>query len=143
MLNETTIRLLEARGIDSEIAAKLGVDTHARDGGDDWISIPYVLGGRVVNHKYRTLAGEKRFYQESGTTKCFWNADIITDHTLAHLPLIITEGELDAFVAIQCGFQRVVSVPDGAPAQEVDQDSTKFDFLIPSSTKTRAWGTSR
>ena len=100
-------------GIVPEIAANLGVDTHARDGGDDWISIPYVLGGRVVNHKYRTLAGEKRFHQDSGATKCFWNADVITDSTLAHLPLIITEGEFDAFVAIQCDYLRVVSVPDG------------------------------
>ena len=131
-MNETTIRLLEARGIDPEIAVKLGVDAHARDGGDDWIAIPYVFGGRIVNYKYRTLAGEKRFYQEPGATKCLWNADVITDQTLAHLPLIITEGELDALVAMQCGYQRSVSVPDGAPAQEVDQGSTKFDFLIPS-----------
>ena len=61
MLNETTIRLLEARGIDPEIAVKLGVDTHARDGGDDWIAIPYVFGGRVVNHKYRSRIHSRTF----------------------------------------------------------------------------------
>jgi twinkle protein len=31
------------------------------------------------------------------------------------MPLIITEGELDAMTAIQCGFPLAVSVPDGAP----------------------------
>jgi hypothetical protein len=31
--------------------------------------------GKTVNWKYRTLAGEKRFMQEAGGRKCFWNAD--------------------------------------------------------------------
>ena len=34
--------------------------------------------------------------------------------TLSNDPLIITEGELDALSAIQAGFPRAISVPDGA-----------------------------
>ncbi len=137
MLDEKTIRLLEARGIDPEIAAKVGVETHNGQGGGDWISISYRLADRVVNRKYRTLSGDKRFYQDKGAIKCLWNADVITDPTLAHVPLIVTEGELDAIAAMQCGFQRVVSVPDGAPQQEIQQGGTKFDFLIPSEAALR------
>jgi hypothetical protein len=42
---------------------------------------------------------------------------LIADRSLASEPLIITEGELDAIIAVQCGFPRTVSIPDGAPAQ--------------------------
>lgn len=32
-----------------------------------------------MNFKYRTLAGEKRFLQEAGARKCFWNFDVLID----------------------------------------------------------------
>src|SRR5689334_338392 len=107
--------MLEARGIELETAVQLGVESSPKPGFD--IRIPYLQQGRRVNWKYRTLAGEKRFMQEAGGRKCFWNYDVIADGTLAAEPLIITEGELDAIITIQCGYPRTISVPDGAPAE--------------------------
>lgn len=122
--------LLEARGLDVELLERLGVDS-SPERGADWISIPFVVDGEVVNNKHRTISGEKRFSQDAGARKCFWNQDVITDKTLAHLPLVITEGEFDAIAAIQAGFARAVSVPDGAPAEQIgaDEGSRKYSYL--------------
>jgi len=70
------------------------------------------------------------FYQEPNGKKCFYNHDIISDPSLKDLPLIITEGEPDAWAAIQAGFVKTVSVPDGAPATSVEGESAKYDYLL-------------
>jgi twinkle protein len=117
-LTERLAKILEARGLDIELLERLGVAPYARRG-SDWIAIPYFEGGRLVNAKYRTVAGTKEFCQELGRRKIFWNVDCLTDPTLEGQPLIITEGEFDAMAVMQSGFARVVSVPDGAPKEEL------------------------
>jgi len=128
-LNSTHAAQLEARGIDLEMAARFGIVSSSSRAGN--IEIPYLVNGEVVNHKYRTLDGEKRFSQDSDALKCFWNFDVIGDQTLAGEPLIITEGEMDALIAIQCGFPRTVSVPDGAPAEALGAEGgeRKYGYL--------------
>ena len=130
MLNQRLSELLEARGLDIEICSSLGFSSHSMFG-PDTLSIPYFEGGIAVNHKFRTLAGEKKFAQDKDARKVFWNIDCLLDSTLDDLPLIITEGEFDAVAAIQAGFQRVVSVPDGAPAKEVGREDSgrKYSYL--------------
>ena len=127
-LNESNTRALEARGIDVEMAVKTGVEDSARRGFD--IAFPYLVDGVVVNHKYRTLGRpDKRFSQDEGGQKALWNFDCLTDSTLDG-PLLITEGEFDALIAMQCGFQRVVSVPDGAPSeQQGERAGAKYSYL--------------
>lgn len=131
MLTDLAMKLLNERGLDGETLARFGVESVARPGNDSWIRIPYFQAGVIVNNKYRTLAGEKKFNQDSNAKKVFWNRDVISDPSLRNEPLIITEGELDALAAIQAGFVRVVSVPDGAPPQEVagKSDSKKYSFV--------------
>lgn len=106
---------LDARGLDIEVAERLGFDSIRRDG-TDWLVIPCYRDGRIWRRKYRTLTGEKRFSQDGGAP-IPWNEDILKDESLKGHALIVTEGELDALAAIQCGFQRTISVPDGAPAE--------------------------
>lgn len=129
-LSETATQWLEARGLDIELAAKMGWSSNGQNGGEALV-IPFVKGGEIVNRKHRGLA-EKRFHQDKGGEKCFWNYDAITDASLADQPLIITEGEIDALTAIQCGFVRTVSVPDGAPAIEVgaDDSGAKYSYVL-------------
>lgn len=123
--------LLEQRDIDPEMASRLGIATVEKSDGFDWISIPYFKGGEEVNHKFRTLTGDKKFYQDVDTKHQFWNLDCLLDQTLSDNPIIICEGELDAVVMMQCGFARVLSVPDGAPAAPVeDLDAPRFEFLL-------------
>ena len=131
------MELLEARGLDAELCVRLDLQTaSAPDGGGDWISIPFVKGGAVVNHKYRRVTkseGGQNFAQDKGGAQVFWNYDAITDPTLARVPLVITEGEFDAMASIQSGFARSVSVPGGAPQQAMgDKDSGKYAFVADS-----------
>lgn len=128
-MSEAANEWIEARGIDPELAAKFGLESYQAAGGET-LRIPYFVGTEAVNHKHRKLA-DKAFHQDKDATKCFWNFNVIVDQTLANEPLIITEGEFDALIAIQCGYVRTVSVPDGAPAQQIPEDekTRKYDYL--------------
>lgn len=129
-LNAKHLRLLEDRGLEGETLVKFGVKSLDRADGD-WVELPYYEGENVVNFKRRTISGDKMFNQQAGGKKCFWNINCLLDHTLADKPLIITEGELDALSALQAGFARVVSVPDGAPhaAQGTAEDGRKYSYV--------------
>ena len=128
MLNERHAKLLEDRGFDIELLDKLGVESSTTLG-PDTIAIPIYEGGIKINTKYRTIAGEKLFSQEPGCKPVFWNVDCLTDETLKDQPLIITEGELDAIAAIQSGFGRVLSVPNGAPRKEGQHAGDRYKFI--------------
>lgn len=145
------IKAFEARKICTETAVRFGIYTARRDEqtgevvpdeGGNVIVFPFEDHGRVVAEKYR--APQKRFWQRAGGKRTFWNADVLDDPALAEgrYPLIITEGEIDALTAIDCGFPFTVSVPDGAPAvaegerpddlKPIDLDAEragKFEFL--------------
>lgn len=133
-ITEAHLALLEQRGIDQEMAARLGwLSCEGRKG--EWIAIPFLRGGKVVNHKYRTIAGEKRFSQDTGGEQCFYNMAACEE--IAKLPLseqpnrsiVIVEGEMDCAIALQCGYL-AVSVPSGAPDKPVEgEDIKKFKFL--------------
>lgn len=131
MLNQTAMRILDReREIDLELVARMGFESIEPVGGSEAIGIPYFRGGEIVNHKYRTIQGVKKFWQDEGAPKILWNVDVLADETLRHEPLIVTEGEFDALAAIQAGARKVVSVPDGAPAERIaDPDSLKYSYL--------------
>jgi len=128
MIDDRHAKLLEARGFYIEVLESLGVESSTKVG-PDTIAIPIFEAGTRINTKFRTIAGEKKFCQEPGAKPVFWNVDRITDETLKNEPLIITEGELDAIAAIQSGFGRVVSVPNGAPQREGEDTSNRYRFL--------------
>lgn len=128
---------IESRGLDAEIGDRLGFDGTKRDGGDCLV-IPFVREGRVVRRKYRPLVqqeGQGRFTQDKGGVRCAWNEDCLRDDSLIGQALIITEGEMDAWTAIQCGLLRTISVPDGAPPPNPNKDdedlatSQKYEWL--------------
>jgi twinkle protein len=144
----------QGREIDPEIASHSGVFTGRSitneagnnevvpDASGNIVVFPFIDGGKVVGEKYR--APGKRFWQRPGGRKTFWNADCMDDPALetGQKGLVITEGEIDALTAIDCGIVCTVSVPDGAPAvrdgetpedvPETDpaEDATgKFEFV--------------
>lgn len=137
MLKANHLQILEGRGLDVELLVRLGVESCDRPG--EWVSVPYVMGGQVVNHKFRTILGDKKFSQDAGAVKCFWNQDVLLDPTLNDQPVIITEGELDAIAAIQSGFARTMSVPDGAPAEAIGDkmDGQKYSYVADALTLLR------
>lgn len=119
--------ILKSRGIDTELALKMGWRSSGQRGFGEAIEIPYLHEGREVNCKTRTLEGEKRFYQREGAEKCLYNLDAIK--AIGDHPLVITEGEMDCMIALQCGYI-AVSVPDGAPKDAIGEKHTvKYEYL--------------
>lgn len=131
MMSDKAIAFIEARGLNVELAAKLGLSSYVADDGGLVLVFPYLVGGDEVNRKHRVLP-KVRFFQDAGATKCFWNFNALLDPSLSSEPVIVTEGELDGMTALQCGYARTVSVPDGAPAVEVGEEegSRKYSYLM-------------
>lgn len=98
-------------------------------GNEPWLKIPYKVSGETVNHKYRCIT-EKKFSQDKGGKKVFYNQDVIFDNSLRNEPLVIVEGEFDVWSGFKGGYRRIVSVPDGAPSKTIDDaESSKYGFL--------------
>ena len=124
---------LVARGLDIELCVRMGLTSAVAHGTDDWIAIPTLRDGRVVRWKYRRIEkvpGAENFIQEPGGEQCVWNPDALTDVTLCSEPLVITEGEFDTIAAIQSGFGRVVSLPNGSTIPTGAQSSAWIDEIL-------------
>lgn len=125
---------LELRGIRPEIAEQHGVRSAVPRGDDDraWIAFRHTIDGENDHFAVRTITGTKQFFQSKGTDRRLWNNEAIANPDLAQQPLIITEGQLDALALLGVGFDRVVSVPDGAPSQAVgdsEEAQSKYRYL--------------
>lgn len=141
ILGPIGVEAFEGRSINAETAARLGVYTGTLgregavtpDAGGNVVVFPFFENGVAVNEKYR--GPRKKFWQRKGGKRTFWNADVLDDPALAagHASLVITEGEVDALTAIDCGFPFTVSVPDGAPPPDAvhqeDDRTGKFEFV--------------
>lgn len=133
MISELHTRWLEKRGISDETAVRFGISTV-----DEALKFPFLEHGKEVGAKFR--GANKKFWQQAGGKRTFWNADALDDPALEQgsMPLIITEGEIDALTAIECGFPLTVSVPDGAPPavdeptvnNPLDDQTGKFQFMF-------------
>lgn len=90
------------------------------------VVFPYLLGGELVNRKYRTR--DKQFAQDKGAARTLYNIDALAGHDTA----IIVEGEMDVLACIEAGVANVISLPDGAPAKvkdEIDPADRRFEAL--------------
>src|SRR5438034_22325 len=116
VLGAKGVQAFERRGLDPENVARFGIYTAKRiehedrsteivpDENGNIIVFPTIENGIVVNEKYR--APGKKFWQRDGGRRTFWNSDVLDDPALidGRHALIITEGELDALSALDCGF---------------------------------------
>lgn len=116
---------LNQRGIPSDLAARLGLTSGGKNG-EQWLSIPYRLDGQLVNRKFRRI-DQKEHRMDKGGKLCLWNSEVLTGAG----EVIITEGEFDALAVMAAGFERVVSVPNGAPAERIDDpvNANRYGFL--------------
>lgn len=129
-ITQRLVKLIEQRALDAEpLTLRHGVTASEMLGGDA-IAIPYHDNGQQVGRKHRTLSTPKRFVQDKGSAQIFYNVDVLRDDTLDAMPLVITEGEIDCWSALQSGIDRCVSVPGGAPSEPVDEmNATKYGFV--------------
>lgn len=128
-ISEQNFRQLEARGLDVELLENYGVTDSERRGFD--IVFNYAVGSEVVARKHRRITKsetESNFVQDTGAKQAFWNVGAATDETLSQYPLVICEGEFDALAAIQAGFVRTVSVPNGAPV-EGEHEGGRYQYV--------------
>jgi len=105
-----------SRGIHHGALRAGGVFSEAR-GGSEVIVFPYRRRGRVVNQKYRGAG--KKFWMAAGGELVLWNLDCLLsnpDH------VYIVEGEMDALAFMEAGIWNVLSVPNGAPPPEREDE---------------------
>ena len=87
------------------------------------IGIPYFRGEKHINTKWRDPAKNFRF--EGGAELCLYGLNHIADSDIC----IWVEGEMDKLALYEAGLKECVSVPNGAPAPNTKNYSSKFDFL--------------
>lgn len=119
MLSQEHGEWVERRGLDLELVTRLGFNSQTKilDGKRHVaIAIPYRVDGKTINHKYRWFdrSDGVLWTQDSGAKPSLFNQDVLNDRSLTNQHAIITEGEWDCISAIQCGFIRAMSVPNGA-----------------------------
>ena len=114
-MSASVLDFLAARGLDAELASRLGLGSVRRDG-TEAIILPFTRNGEIVRRKYRALGREEgKWTADKGGLRIAFNEDCLRDDSLIGQPLIITEGEFDCMAALQAGYARTISVPDGAP----------------------------
>lgn len=101
--------LQEARKLDGALLAHMGVKPTQHPQIGPAVAFPYKVEGAVLAAKFRTV--DKQWRSTQGVTRGLYNADALASN-LDH-PVVITEGEIDCLTAMQSGFVRSVSLPDG------------------------------
>jgi twinkle protein len=109
-MSEKVDQWLEKRGLDPELADKMGWGLYVHQQLGATVKIPYMRNGKVVTSQYRAL-DKKEFRFASGSEAELWNVDVLSDTSLDQYPLIIAEGACDGLALIQSGFHRTVAVP--------------------------------
>jgi twinkle protein len=88
------------------------------------LQFPYLRNGQVINIKSRAL-DQKAFRQVADSEKILYGLDDIHDQS----EIVIVEGEFDKLAFAQAEIFNVVSVPDGAPAENAKPSAKKFEYL--------------
>jgi twinkle protein len=110
---------LMARGITDETIARFGLHTHS-DGHRQWLRVPFMEGGKAINHKWRQIAA-KHHRMDKDAPLALWNHPAVVEAARTNKPLVITEGEWDGLIVAQSGWPLVTSVPNGAD-DELSED---------------------
>lgn len=94
------------RGISAAILERMNITATGRR-----ISFPYYLDGDHINTKYRYYSnGAKGFEQDTGTRHSWYNVDAVRESETVY----VVESEKDVLSLLECGFDPVISCPDGA-----------------------------
>jgi twinkle protein len=116
MLTDDHAQWLEARGLDVEVATRIGIESQGKA-----IAFPYKRGGQLISCKLRHLDKSMSF-DRSGAPLVLFNLECIENlSSNPDEPLIFVEGEFDAVAVLQSGFQFVVSVPTGASGKRTEE----------------------
>lgn len=130
---------LEKRGIDQGIALREGVFEYTL-GGKPIMGFPFYINKTLVNAKYFNVRFEQnpdgpkwwQMNKEFGTKSIFLGMQSIRferdEAPEAKKTVIICEGEWDWLTWKQCGYNNVVSVPQGAPSPKAKNFDKEFEY---------------
>lgn len=109
------------RGISKDTVNKKGIYVAEKY----WMAFPYMNGNKeVINIKYRTK--EKKFKQSPNAERSLYNYELAKDSET----VIFVEGEMDVLTVMECGFDNVVTLPDGAPKEaKFNKKDARFTAL--------------
>jgi twinkle protein len=118
MLKISAEEAFEARGLDIEVASRMGASFAPGK-----FIFEYMLDGEFRYRKVRTMP-EKGFRCEpSGVPKQFWNLDAVRGlPSPPSEPLVICEGEFDAIAVAQAVGGYVLSVPNGGAGKRSEKE---------------------
>lgn len=121
--------LTEERKLSADLLSAMGVRQadHKRLGAS--VVFPYLRGGEAYAGKWRKPE-PKEWASTSGVSRGWYLEDHLDQ--MPGLPIVITEGEMDALSVMQAGYERSVSLPDGWT-----EDGGKREILIESEEKLR------
>ena len=111
----------QERGISAKTVQKLGITEGKEwfpqlDGKYPSINFNYFINEEIINIKYR--GPKKSFKLYKGAEKVFYNLNSIVGRD----ECIIVEGEMDVAALMECGYNNVISVPNGATLQRLNLD---------------------
>jgi len=133
------IEPLKKRGLSIDLLEKLGAKSIKGRGGDSLLAQPFTRLRKTYAYKVRPMKSGDQFWigDKEQRGKYFFNEDILRadsingQHPLS-FPLVITEGELDCCIAIQCG-HKAISVPNGANTKSIplghESSSSAFVYI--------------
>lgn len=129
-INQRVIDYMATRGISEETCRKLRLGFENHPGLGPSVIFPSFdkAGQKVINVKYRKIAS-KDFRNSPDTYRPFFGLPTLTNPSA---PVIIVEGEIDQATLVECGFDNVLSIPDGSNAK--GSQGKKLDCL-PSAEK--------
>ena len=119
--SDTVQAYLWSRKIDRDTVEeiKIGGDRQRIPGTeteDECVVFNYYLDGKLVNQKFRFIS-QKMFIQTPNCLQVPYNIDSLKcdkDEKGQRPPVIIVEGEMDVASVVASGFERVISIPNGA-----------------------------
>lgn len=125
-LPEKAVEWFNARGINENVLIrnKVAIGKVYMPQVEDWVTairFPYFRGDALVNIKHRDV--NKHFRMEVGAERILYGLPDLAETT------VIVEGEIDKLSLEVAGIANCVSVPDGAPAPNTRDYSSKFTFL--------------
>jgi twinkle protein len=127
------------RGISAATVERMGIHLQRKyvprlQAEANCIAFPYEWAGALRNVKYRDA--DKNFFQEKNPEPVLYNADAIKPGE----DLIFVEGEMDVLAFIEAGFDRVVSLPNGAPDKPEQEEAKRYDPLATHASELEAAG---
>lgn len=114
--------LTKVRKLDAALLAHMGVQERQHPQIGAVAAFAYHRGGKPYAAKFRAVSA-KDWRSTQGVSRGLYNEDCLRGDDA--LPVVITEGEVDALSVMQAGYTRAVSLPDGWTA-----DGGKRDVLI-------------